>query len=79
VTPKATLQLATPSPKSVANDPFLAGQVFRDYLHLSRKQNNPIPDKLRKLGSHIAHEFFQIFRVNDVIATLSWKGGHPQL
>jgi hypothetical protein len=80
-TTTTVLQQSTSSVVTVvaaATTPLMAGQIFRDFLISTRSKRLPILDSIRKIASHIAHEYTMIFRLKDTISSAPFNGGKRQ-
>jgi hypothetical protein len=87
---KVLTTVATPSTQSqqstssvvmfvaAATTPLMAGQIFRDFLISTRSKKLPIHESIKKIASHIAHEYTMIFRVKDTISFDPFNGGTRQ-
>jgi hypothetical protein len=63
---------------AVATNPLMAGHIFREALISLRCKKLPIHDSIKKIASHIAHEFTMNFRVKDTISFAPFNGGKRQ-
>jgi hypothetical protein len=64
---------------SVSIDPLLVGRIFRDFLLSTRQKKTPIPEKIKKLGGIIAHEYTMHFHVKDSVSPVPFHGGKIQI
>jgi hypothetical protein len=60
---------------AAATTRLMAGHIFRDFLISLRCKKLPIHDSIKKIASHIAHEFTMNFRVKDTISFAPFNGG----
>jgi ABC-type sulfate transport system substrate-binding protein len=63
---------------AAATTPLMASQIFRDFLISTRSKKLPIHDSIKKIASHIAHEYTMNFRVKDKIPFGPFNGGKWQ-
>jgi hypothetical protein len=63
---------------AAATTPLMAGHIFRDFLISLCCKKLPIHDSIKKIASHIAHEYTMNFRVNDRISFSPFNGGKRQ-
>jgi hypothetical protein len=54
---------------------LMVGQIFRDFLISTRSKKIHIHESMKKVASHITHEYRMIFRVKDTISLVSFNGG----
>jgi hypothetical protein len=82
VTPTTTVsQQSTSSVVTVvaaATTPLMAGKIFRDFLTSTHSKKLPIHDSIKKIASHIAHEYTINFRLKDTISFAPFNGGKRQ-
>jgi hypothetical protein len=80
-TPSMQSQQSTSSVVMVvaaATTPLMAGQIFCDFLILTRSKKIPIHESMKKIASHIAHKYTMNFRVKDTISFAHFNGGTRQ-
>jgi hypothetical protein len=63
---------------AAANTPFMAGHIFRDFLISLHCKKLPIHDSIKKIASHIVHEYTMNLRVKDKISFSPFNGGKRQ-
>jgi hypothetical protein len=63
---------------AAATTPLMAGQIFWDFLISTRCKKLPIHESIKKIASHIAHEYTMNFRVKDTISFAPLNGGKRQ-
>jgi hypothetical protein len=63
---------------AAAATPLMAGHIFWDLLISTRCKKLPIHDSIKKIASHIAHEYTMNFGVKDTISFAPFKGGKRQ-
>jgi hypothetical protein len=63
---------------AAATTPLMAGRIFRDFLLSLCCKKMSIRDSIRKIASHIAHEYTMNFRVKDTISFAPFNGGKRQ-
>jgi hypothetical protein len=56
----------------------MAGQIFRDFLISTRSKKIPIHDSIKRIASHIAHEYIMNFRLKDTISFAPFNWGTRQ-
>jgi hypothetical protein len=77
-TPSGQSQQSTSSVVSIvaaATTPLMTGQIFRDWLISTRRKKLPIHESIKKIASHIAHEYTMNFRVKDTMSLAPFNGG----
>jgi hypothetical protein len=77
-TPSMQSQQSTTSVVTVAaaaTTPFMAGQIFRDFLMSTRSKKIPIHESMKKIASHIAHEYKMNFWVKDTLSFAPFNVG----
>jgi hypothetical protein len=63
---------------AAATNPLMAGQIFRDFLISTRSKKLPSHDSIKKIASHIDHEYTMIFWLNDTLSFSPFNGGKQQ-
>jgi hypothetical protein len=63
---------------AAATTPFMAVHIFRDFLISTCCKKLPIDDSIKKIASHIAHEYTMNFRVKDTLSFDPFNGGKRQ-
>jgi hypothetical protein len=63
---------------AAATTPLMASQIFRDFLISTRSKKLPIHESMKKIASHIAHEYTMNFWVKYIISFDSFNGGTRQ-
>jgi hypothetical protein len=63
---------------AVTNTLLMAVQIFQDFLISTRSKKLPIHDSIKKIATHIAHEYAMNFRLKDTISFAPFNGGKRQ-